>query len=92
MPLPFAGQPAWSAAVGAAIEAAHMHARAAGGQLCSAALLAGLLTAGDGLTRSVVATALGDPARAAQTIEASLPAAPHPSSMGAQRWRALLSR
>ena len=54
MPLPFAGQPAWSAAASRAIEAAHQHARAAGGQLCAAALLAGLLTAGDGLTRTVV--------------------------------------
>lgn len=83
MPLPFAGQPAWSAAVSGAIEAAHTHARGAGGQLCSAALLAGLLTAGDGLTRSVVAAALGDPAHAAQTIAASLPGAPPAPSVSA---------
>ena len=76
MPLPFAGQPVWSAAVGRAIEAAHTHARAASGQLCSAALLAGLLTAGDGLTCSVVTTSVGDTDRAAQTITASLPASP----------------
>ena len=61
MPLPFAGVPTWSAGATRAIDAAQAHARVAGGQLCSAALLAGLLTAGDGLTSDLIGASLGDP-------------------------------
>jgi hypothetical protein len=59
MPLPFAGQPAWSGGVSRVLDTAHAQARAAGGQLCSAALLAGLLLAGDGLTRTVIGGVVG---------------------------------
>jgi hypothetical protein len=41
------------------LDTAHAQARAAGGQLCSAALLAGLLLAGDGLTRTVIGGVVG---------------------------------
>lgn len=75
-PLPFAGAPAWSAEVARAIEAAQAEAQAAGGQLCSAALLAGLLAANGRLTRRLVARALGPTERAAQVIRSALPPAP----------------
>lgn len=74
-PLPFAGQPTWSAPAARAIEAAVGHARSGNGQLCSAALLAGLLTAGDGLTRRLVSATLGDPDLAARAIVGALPPA-----------------
>lgn len=76
MPLPYAGLPSWSGGVAGAIEAANVQARRVGGQVCSAALLAGLLLAGDGLTSDLVGASIGDPAQAAQTIVAALPLAP----------------
>jgi hypothetical protein len=75
-PLPFAGLPSWSPGATRAIEAAAAHARAGGRQLCPAALLAGLLTAGDGLTSDLIGACLGDPAAVARTIVASLPVSP----------------
>ncbi|MCC7368986.1 MAG: FHA domain-containing protein [Chloroflexi bacterium] len=83
MPLPFAGQPVWSAGVSRAIAAARQHAEAVGGQVCTAALLAGLLTAGDGLARRVVREAIGEPDAAARTVIAALPAAGPGSPPGA---------
>lgn len=74
-PLPFAGTPSWSPGAGRAMTAARDQAAARGGQVCSAALLAGLLAAGDGPTRRLVATTLGDPDAALRTIVASLPRA-----------------
>ena len=75
MPLPFSSTPSWSPAADEAIRAARDLARDARAQLCSAALLAGLLASGDPLTRQVVAECAGDPDQALATIAAALPPA-----------------
>jgi hypothetical protein len=86
-PLPFAGQPSWSPGVGRVIEAASAHTKRSSTQLCSAALLAALLTDGDGLTGDLVGSAVGDVSAAARTIVAALPPSPPapPSSAGYQQ-------
>jgi hypothetical protein len=89
MPLPFAGVPTWSAGATRAIDAAQAHARVAGGQLCSAALLAGLLTAGDGLTSDLIGACLGDPAAVARTIVGALPPSP-PAAPASHGYRQVL--
>jgi serine/threonine protein kinase len=83
-PLPFAGLPSWSPGVSRVIEAASAHAKRSSTQLCSATLLASLLTDGDGLTGDLVGSVVGDVAMAERTIVAALPPSPPtpPASAG----------
>jgi hypothetical protein len=76
MPLPYSGTPPWSPAAEEAIKAARTQASTVNGQLCSAALLAGLLATADPLTCRAVAECAGVDAEVARkTIVASLPPA-----------------
>jgi hypothetical protein len=88
-PLPFAGLPSWSPGVGRVIEAANAHAQRSGAQVCSAALLAALLTDGDGLTGDLVGSVVGDVPTAARTIVAALPPSP-PAPPSSASYRQIL--
>jgi hypothetical protein len=80
-PLPFAGRPIWSPEADQGLKMTTQLAADNKKQLCSAAILVGLLKAGTPLTTKVIESCIeGDPTAAADTMLAALPAAPPEAS------------